>query len=412
MRTWTRLLWPILLVALGGGACKTSDKKTSLTQLGETYGGVFDNNGRVKIKVPIELSGFTPSSGLRTHAEATPTLDGLNLANAAGKPVSTQGIEEVITKCFTHDSEFIAENWYFYVELRASGKVVRDYNSREVSKCNEMQLELKTLEKNTTYEVIAQFFWQSQDQKMTIVWYEGKTQPFKPSDRNISLVLEKLRTDQVVDVEVEKTEKERCVLRNYLWNGQRCLDGFNALSFGHADLSDYATAADSAGARTRKCLQIGDQGYAVQFSCDYKQAQRLKALLHGVQKLPKDLPPKEYGWFSLQFDGGTSCLQAQVDPQGSSPYLVAQDCDSALPHEDQLFTLIATQTGDAGGRNSFRIMNQFDGKARCLSVPPEKGDKTGVAPLRDGAPVRLTDCQTSEPNTKLSQFIRFVDVTD
>lgn len=400
----------ISLVALGIalltilGACKTGQKKND-GQGSDLYGGVFDNDGRVNIKVPQDLKGFVPPNGARTDSNSSPEiLSGLSLSAA---PQSTDGIEEIISKCFRNDSQFIAEGWYFYAELRSSGKVIKDYNSREVNRCNEMQLELKTLERNSNYEVVASFYWQSKDKKTTIVWYEGKTKVFKPSDRNINLVLQKLRVDQIVDVDIELGEKDRCIKKKYLWNGKRCLDGFNSISFTHADLSDYSHEAKVAGSRQRKCLQIGDQGFAVQYDCHYKNTQLVKTKLHGSQDLNKDLPPTEYGWFTMQFESGEMCLQVQADPAGQEPYLVPMPCDTEIPRSDQLFTLVETTVGDAGARNSFRIMNQNDGTARCVSIPPEKGDLTGVQPLRNGAPVRLTPCATNNPNVRKSQFVRF-----
>lgn len=392
-------------------SCKTAEKKSRINSgEGQITGGVFNDQGVVNIKVPTDINGFTPPSGLSTDSVSSPQVEGLTLTG--NKPISSKGIEEIEVKCFTKDSLFVADNWYFYAELRSGGRAIKDYASKEVDKCNEMQLDLKTLDKTQTYEVEASFFWQSKDRKVTIVWYEGKTKPFKPSDVNISLVLEKLRVNQTVDVDVEKSEKDQCIYQKYLWNGKRCLDGYNSLVFAHADLTDYAQAADIAGSRNRKCMQIGDGGLAVQYDCNYKAHQRIMTRLHGQQKLIKDLPPKEYGWFTMQFDAGKMCLQVQIDPAGKDPYLVQAPCDEEVPRSDQLFTLVETLVGDAGARNSFRIMNQADGTPRCVSIPPEKGDKTGVAPLRNNAPVRLTPCSTKDPNARTSQFIRFVDVTD
>ena len=404
----------LLLLMVNG--CKTSkklDQPASDSNQPGVSSGVFDSTGKIKLPVPSDLQDFTPPVGATTkpQSQAITNGDAFHLAEEEGRPTSSKGIEEIIAKCFTHDSQFIAEGWYFYAELVTAGQTVKSYNSKEVNRCNEMQLELQLLEKNTRYKVIASFFWQSKDRKTTIVWYEGSTKEFTPSDRNIPLVLQKLRVTQNVDVDVEKGEKERCNYQKYLWNGQRCLDGYNAVSFTQSDLTDYAQSSEVTTSRNRKCLQMGDGGFAVQWDCNYKSPQLIRTKLHGAQKLNKDLPPKEYGWFSMQFNSGKLCLQVQPVNNGE-PYLIQQECDEAVPRSDQLFTLIETQENDSGGRNSFRIMNQFDGTPRCLSIPPEDGDLTGVAPLRNGAPVRLTPCSTTNPNTRMSQFTRFVTRDD
>ena len=410
IRRWTPFGGYLLLLMLTG--CKTSKRENQSSSPPRTPGissGVFDNTGKMRLPVPLELKDFSPPANIRTQARSNvQRVSGLSLTTGEeGRPTSNTGIEEIIAKCFTHDSQFIADGWYFYAELISGGQTIKSYNSREVSRCNEMQLELQLLEKNTRYKVVASFFWQSKDRKTTIVWYEGSTKEFTPSDRNISLVMEKLRFTQKVDVDVQKTEKELCNYRKYLWNGQRCLDGYNAVSFGQADLTDYAQAPDAAGSRKRKCLQMGDGGFAVQWDCHYKSPQLIRTKLHGAQKRNQDLHPKEYGWFTMQFSAGHLCLQVQQVNNGA-PYLIQQECDLEVPRADQLFTLIETTENDSGGRNSFRIMNQFNGTALCLSIPPEEGDQTGVAPLRNGAPVRLSPCDTKGANIRSSQFIRFI----
>ncbi|MCB9229585.1 MAG: hypothetical protein H6618_08235 [Deltaproteobacteria bacterium] len=408
-RPW-RYSWIFFAIMLPS-ACKTNSNRSNYQS--ETEGvssGVFDSTGKMRLAVPADLKDFTPPANISTKSQSNVAkVQGLSLTE--GKPTSSAGIEEIITKCFTHDSQFIAEGWYFYAELISAGQTIKSYSSQEVNRCNEMQLELQLLEKNTRYKVVASFFWQSSDRKKTIVWYEGSTKEFTPSDRNIPLVMEKLLYTQKVDVDVEKSEKELCNYRKYLWNGQRCLDGYNAISFGQSDLTDYAKPAEEAGSRVRKCLQMGDGGFAVQWDCHYKSPQMVRTKLHGAQKLNNELPPEEYGWFTIQFNAGKLCLQVQPVNNGD-PYLIQQECDEEVPRSDQLFTLVETTENDSGGRNSFRIMNQADGTARCLSIPPEEGDLTGVAPLRNGAPVRLTPCRTTNPNIRSSQFTRFVSQDD
>ena len=412
------LIAGMLLFSLS--SCKLLSGKKKEEDHGNTYGGTF-KEGKVKVGVPRDLKNFVPSPNSTTRPKSTPSLKGLNLQS--GQPVSAQGIEEIVSHCFTEDSNFIAENWYFHAALKESGVVIKEYNA-SVNRCNEMQLELKKLNKNKEYQILSSFYWDSEAGQAE-VYYEGETKPFRPGDESITLVLEKLLVEQKVNVEVQKSEKDKCIDKKYLWNGKRCLDGYNSISFTHADFSDYAESSEVSGSRKRKCLQKGDEnGYAVQYECNYKEAQRFLTKLHGIQEVLNNPPPNEYGWFFIQFDGGNSgekfCLQAyKGDPY---PYLLQRPCITKPTATNQraflaqLFNLIETKPGDVGPRESFRIMNQFpvgsNIQTLCFSIPPEKYDATGVQPLRDGAPLRLTDCNTDDPNIRKSQFIQFTNNTD
>lgn len=417
MRIWIGVVGIVTAIALTMAGCKANRSRNINKPLAF---GVFDENGNVLINVPQDLSGFKPAN-FKSNSTVDPQTLNRSVVQGLGltaPPVSTEGIEEIIYRCFSHDSNFVAEGWYFYAQLLSNGKVIKDFQSQKVDKCNQMQLTLQTLDRNRTYVVKAMFFWQSEDQKTTIVWYEGETQPFKPRDQNRTLVLQKLKLDQKLNVDVEKSEKDKCIDREYLWNGLRCLDGFFGISFVHADNTDYA---DSEAPRDRKCMTIGAGGFAVMYECNYSVSQRLKPRLINVQKVPQTFKTLdgELGWFLLLFDSGNNaqteyCLAAKR-AQSGDPIVVREPCSdpaSGFPPAHHLWNLIPLAPGDQAARDSFKIVTQFDNSVRCLSVPAEVGSVSPGPSIRSGAPIKLTDCNSSDENILSSQPIQFWGAAD
>ena len=401
---FSRIAYALFIVL--GVSCRTTSERDGLGPDPLAKVSTFNARDEITISVPSELQGLVPRTrSSQAKVKPPPGLQGLGLV----RPVTSSGVESILVKCFRNDSEFIADNWFFYAELEADGEIQKSFSKEKVDKCNEMQIALKTLDRTKTYIVRASFYWESEDGRQTIVWYEGETKPFKPRDQNRALVLQKLRQDQTLNVDLEKTPKERCMLAEYLWNGQRCLDGFNAISFEHTDRTDYSSSGNP---RQRKCLQIQASGQAVQSECRYSSDQMVRTKLHGTQ----ELPDREFGWFVIEFDGKVPrCLTASRDTGGGDPLLRREACrfktsgGTQIPVREQLFTLVETLAGDGGGRDTFRIANLADRTSRCISVPPIRGDISGVAPLHDGAPVRLTPCNTRDQNVQRSQFVNFVD---
>ncbi|MDD9950461.1 MAG: hypothetical protein OXT67_02745 [Zetaproteobacteria bacterium] len=400
--------------------CKTANKEAASAGSGsqQSVGGNLtgdDNSKSVRVPVPQELSNLKPETP--TQAAVAPPKKSTQ-SFALDRPQTSKGVEAIITKCFNRDSKFIAENWFFYAVLYLDGAPVQESFWADVNGCNEMQLDLKILDKTKTYEVVASFFWEDPEGDKTIVWYEGSTGAFQPSDQSIPLVLEKLRIDQKVNVDVQKSPKDICINKLFLWNGQRCLDTEHSLVFAHADLSDYAQqAGESEDARRRKCLDLAQGGIGVQNDCNYRATQNYGLKLHSAvdvvaQNFPQENATYRYSWFMIQLQDKKNCLQVANFPSGGAPYLVARPCDKQIPKKDQLFTLIETAEEDKGARESFRILSLADGTRRCLSVPPESGDPTGAAPLRNGANVRLTKCDTDSKYARRSQFIKFVVQSD
>lgn len=404
-------------IAFASG-CRTSNKSQLANNSAQkSVGGNLtgdDTQKSVRVPVPPELFNLTPA-GSTTPVVSSPKKQAAGFA--LDKPVTSKGVEAIITKCFNRDSKFIAQDWFFYAALYLDGSPVQESNWADVNGCNEMQLDLKILDKTKTYEVVASFFWEDPNGEKTIVWYEGSTGAFTPSDQSIPLVLEKLRVDQKVNVDVQKSPKDLCINKLYLWNGQRCLDTPHSIVFGQSDLSDYAQKAGaSSDARRRMCLDFNLSGgaQAVQKNCTYGPTQKFYLKLHSaVDLVEKSFPRLQYSWFMIEIGSKRSntpyCLQVVTLPSGNSPVLAARPCDRNVPKKDQLFTLVETEEGDSGGRDSFRVVSLADqGIQRCISIPPEDGDPTGAAPLRSGAQVKLTRCDTDSEYTRRSQFLKFV----
>jgi hypothetical protein len=398
-------------------SCKT--QKTQKPSKGEAstgvVSGVFDNDNNMLLAVPTDIGGLTPPQGAKTEGSLQDEVN-QNAVNSLGlsgaDPVSSRNIEEILYQCYTQDSEFVAEGWYFYARIMSNGEKVKDFQSQKVDRCNQMQLTLKTLDINRTYTVKAAFYWQSEDKKTTIVWYEGETRPFKPRDENRALVLRKLRMDQKLNVDVEKSAKDKCIDREYLWNGQTCLDKYVGISFVHADYTDYG---DPEAEKSRKCLTLGSSGSAFIGECRFSITQRVKPKLTNVQRIPKTFKPMdgELGWFTLRFDTGNDtrgeyCLAARRVSTGHTVAIQEPCGDPKLPPAEKfLWNLIPLNTADQGGRDAFKIVSQADGQVTCLSAPPEEGTIARGAAIRDGAPIRLTPCNIQDENIKNSQPIQF-----
>lgn len=393
-------------------------KSTRSSKVAEINGisGVFDENGSVRIPVPEDLKGFKPPVGSKTKSSIEmgqiSAVKGLGLT--AG-PVTSEGIEEITYQCFDYASDFIMEGWFFYAELLSNGKVIKDFNAQSVNGCKQMQLTLKTLDRNKTYVVKAAFYWQSEDKKTTIVWYEGETKPFNPRDQDRTLVLAKLRIDQEVNVEVEKSEKDKCKQQDYLWSGLRCLNGFFGVSFLHADYSDYA---DAEAPKKRKCLDLSSSS-AVMTECNYSVQQRLRPRLVSVQQIPKNVKALngELGWFQLLFDSGPNgapyCLSATIGTGGGAT-VIREACADAntFPPARQLWNLVPMGVGDKTAHDTFKLVSQFDNTVKCISVPPEPGAVSTGPSIRSGAPVKLTDCEIKDANVVKSQGIQFWGAED
>ena len=402
------LLWLAALM-LGCKANKSRNLNAPLPT------GTF-NDGTVLIPVPKDLAGFVPPEGANLKSSLSSSgFDAIKGLGLAAPPVSSEGIEEIIYRCYDDEDDFIAEGWYFYAQLLSNGKVLKDFETQSVNKCGQMQLTLKTLARNRTYVVKAAFYWQSPNKKTTIVWYEGETKPFKPDDRDMSLVLAKLRTDQKVNVDVDKSEKDKCILENYLWTGLRCLNGYFGVSFVHADYTDYA---DAEAPKRRKCLDLrGSTG--VLSECNFSIHQRLRPRLVSIQDVPESFKTLdgELGWFQLYFDSGPNgtpyCLAATLAPSGS-PMIMRELCadPKSFPPAHQLWNLIPLSAGDGAARNAFKLVSQFDNSVRCISVPAEQGSVTPGPSIRSGAAVRLTPCNTSDNFVRESQPIQFWGADD
>ena len=409
-----RIAFALMAVAFFG--CKTQKnlkKDDSSTSTSSSVSGTFDQNNQVVIPAPQEIKGLSLNN-LVGDPNVQSTASSVNALGLTGAPpVSSRGIEEIIYKCFSHDSDFVAEGWFFYAKILSNGESIKDIDSQKVDRCDQMQLTLSNLDVNRTYQIYAEFYWKSADGKTTIVYYDGQTSNFKPSDQNRTLTLRKRITSQKVNVELEKSEKDKCIARDYLWNGYACLDSFFGVSFVNADYTDLA---DPTAPRSRKCLTVGAQGSAFIQECRYNISQNVRPQLMNVERIPVEFKPMdgELGWFSLYFDTGTDgrppfCLTARKTT--GNQYVVLQEAcqDPKLPpRASQLWNLIPLGTGDMGsGRDSFKLVSQAFGQTLCLSSPPEARSIAKGPAIRDGAPIRLTPCTGVNENILISQPIQF-----
>ncbi len=424
-------------------SCKTSEKKRDAAP--DVISGVF-KGGKALLAIPNDVKkGLSlADSSVTTKPTKLPQDTGSVLGlTDSGKPTTTSGVVESIKlECYNRNSSVIAKDWYLYVELRANGSVIKSSTTANVEGCDSMQLELKDLARTSKYVVYASLFYRKGN--VTIVYYEGETKEFSPSDTSVELKLGKLRMDQVINVQLEKTEKEICEDQNkFLWNGKRCIDQPHALVFPHSDFSDYSKSASAKGARDYSCVQVDAKQQGVQYKCSYAASQLFKAKLHGVQDVvettDEDGTPVEnrvsVSWFTLIQDPratGDSGKDMCLTVVGDDLHLEAQACfgDKEDPKENQLFKIKKMAPENDGLADSFLIMAEVldtSVKARalrCMSIPATEGDLSNVAPINNNAKIRMSPCLNDAAdgtnkltdsqvlNLKKTQYMRFMQKGD
>ena len=107
--------------------------------------------------VPLELNGAGAPGGGNTRSMESSSSDAMGGFQLADDMMTSSGVEEILVSCFRGDSKFIASDWFFTAKLYSQGEELKTYGRQQVDKCNEMQIDLKTLDSRKLYEIEGYF---------------------------------------------------------------------------------------------------------------------------------------------------------------------------------------------------------------------------------------------------------------
>ncbi len=426
--------WIICLASvLAFLGCKTSEKK-EVQNPNSSVSGLF-KGGAAIIPTPSEIkAGYIPPKNVTSKPSRMPVTDGGGIYGLTERAQTTSGIEGIQLQCYNRSNQAIGKDWFLYAELYSDGKLIKDYTAKEMAGCDSMQVTLKNIDRKKKYKVFAQIYYRSPDLKQTIVFYQGETVEFEPSDVDVELKLAKLQMDQKVNIQIERTPKEVCEqIQKYFWNGKRCTNEGHNLVFPHSDFSDYyKSAKEDLGARVQSCLQVEEGNNSALFKCKWKSAnQTFIVKLHGTKVAASGSVQSKKSWYTIQTLQPKSSAQASTpkcltvshtSAAATYPGVTLKECfaegdASTNIDANQLFRLEPVVSGtDAGLANSFLVINEEvnTDTPTCLSVPPNKTDRSGAAPINDNASVFMAPCASSsaDEDTRQTQFIRFMQMND